>query len=125
MKGYVKIKESSYLEHWEINNIYGWSMSKKWPVDSFKWVEDLCEVDEGFIKSYNENSKEGNFWWKKSDSRIHLTFLITLINFILLLRKSFCTYEYMDEREKFNEASLPEKEDLCSNLNMEDITNLD
>ena len=62
---------------------------------------------------------------KKSDSRIHLTFLITLINFILLLRKSFCTYEYMDEREKFNEASLPEKEDLCSNLNMEDITNLD
>ena len=30
-------------------------------MDSFKWVEDLCEVDEGFIKSYFENSKEGNF----------------------------------------------------------------
>ena len=24
-------------------------------------MQDLCEVDEGFIKSYFENSKEGNF----------------------------------------------------------------
>ena len=31
-------------------------------------------------------------------------------------------YEYMDDREKFNEMSLPEKEDFYSHLNMEDIT---
>ena len=30
--------------------------------------------------------------------------------------------EYIDDWEKFNEASLPEKEDFYSHLNMEDIT---
>ena len=28
----------------------------------------------------------------------------------------------MDEREKFNETLLPEKEEFCSSLNMDDIT---
>ena len=31
----------------------------------------------------------------------------------------------MDDWEKFNETSLPEKEDFFGNLNMEDITNAD
>ena len=31
----------------------------------------------------------------------------------------------MDEWEKFNETSLPEKEDFCSNINMDDITDAD
>ena len=31
----------------------------------------------------------------------------------------------MDEWEKFNETSLPEKEKCYNNLNMEDITNAD
>ena len=31
----------------------------------------------------------------------------------------------MDEWEKFNETSLPEKGEFFSNLNMEDITNAD
>ena len=42
--------------------------------------------------------------------------------FILLLRKGVYPYEYMDDWEKFNETSLPEKEDFYSHLNMEDIT---
>ena len=33
--------------------------------------------------------------------------------------------EYMDDYEKFNETSLPEKEDFYSGLNMEDITDSD
>ena len=41
--------------------------------------------------------------------------------FILLLRKGVYPYEYMDDWEKFNEATLPKKEEFCSNLNMEDI----
>ena len=41
--------------------------------------------------------------------------------FILLLRKGVHPYDYMDEWEKFNEATLPEKEEFYSNLNMEDI----
>ena len=31
----------------------------------------------------------------------------------------------MDDWEKFNETSLPEKEDLCSCLKMEDIADAD
>ena len=33
--------------------------------------------------------------------------------------------EYMNEWEKFNETSLPEKEEFYSNLNKEDITDAD
>ena len=41
------------------------------------------------------------------------------------MRKRVYPYEYMDDWEKFNETSLPEKENFYSNLNMEDITDAD
>ena len=45
--------------------------------------------------------------------------------FTLLLRKGVYPYEYIDDLEKFNKTSLPEKEDYCSHLNMEDIIDAD
>ena len=42
-----------------------------------------------------------------------------------MLRKGVYPYEYMDDREKFNETSLLEKENFYSHLNMEDITDAD
>ena len=42
-----------------------------------------------------------------------------------MLKKGVYPYEYMDEYKKFNEATLPEKEEFYSNLNMEDITDAD
>ena len=45
--------------------------------------------------------------------------------FILLLRKGVYPYQHMDGWENFNKASLPEKEDFYSHLNMEDITDAD
>ena len=42
-----------------------------------------------------------------------------------MLRKGVYHYEYMDDLEKFNETSLPEKEDFYNYLNMEDITDAD
>ena len=38
------------------NNLYGWKMSQKLPVSSFKWVEEISKFDEHFIKDYDENS---------------------------------------------------------------------
>ena len=48
-----------------------------------------------------------------------------LNKFILLLRKGVYPYEYMDSWERFNETSLPSKENFYSNLNMEDIDDID
>ena len=45
--------------------------------------------------------------------------------FVLLLRKGAYPYEYVDTWEKFSEISLPSKEDFYSNLNMEDISDID
>ena len=48
-----------------------------------------------------------------------------LNKFILLLRKGVYPYEYMDSWQRFDETSLPDKEAFHSNLNMEDITDVD
>ena len=45
--------------------------------------------------------------------------------FILLLRKGVYPCQYMDDREKFNETPLPEKEDFYIYLNMEDVVDVD
>ena len=45
--------------------------------------------------------------------------------FILLLRKGVYPYDYMGNWEKFNEKTLPEKEEFYTSLNMEDITDAD
>ena len=42
-----------------------------------------------------------------------------------MLRKGVYPYECLDSWERFNETSLPSKEDLYSNLNMENIDDID
>ena len=61
MKNYNKNIESSYLMYLDANNLYGWSMTQKLPVDGFKWIEEdnLSKVNEKFIKHYDENSDKG------------------------------------------------------------------
>ena len=57
-------------------------------------------------------------WWK--NFLIHRNLRV-----FLLLWKCVYPYEYMDDWEKFNETSLPEKKDFYSHSNMEYITNAD
>ena len=47
------------------------------------------------------------------------------LNKFIFLLKGVYPYEYMDSWERFNETSLPDKEAFYSNLNMEDITDVD
>ena len=61
MKDYDKNKESSYLKYWDVNNLYGWAMSQKLPVNNFEWIKDTSQFNEDFIKNYNEESDEGYF----------------------------------------------------------------
>ena len=61
MSNHDKRKIISYLMYLDANNLYGWEMSLKLPVNGFKWVRDLSKFNESFIKNYNENSDRGYF----------------------------------------------------------------
>ena len=61
MKNYDKSHESSYLKYLDANNLYGWTMSQRLPINGFKWVKNLSKFNENFIKKYDENSDEGYF----------------------------------------------------------------
>ena len=36
MKYYDKNKESSYIQYWDVNNLYGWAILQKLPVNDFQ-----------------------------------------------------------------------------------------
>ena len=58
MKNYNNNEESSYIQYLDANNLYGWAMSIKLPVNGFKSI-DNNEVNEDFIKNYDENKDKG------------------------------------------------------------------
>ena len=59
MKNYDKNKESSYIQYLDTNDLYGWEMSQKLPVNGFKWIKNVTEIDEKLIKKYDEDSDKG------------------------------------------------------------------
>ena len=61
MKDYDKNRESSYIQYWDINYLYGRAMSQKLPVNNFEWIKDTSQFNEDFIKNYNEEGNEGYF----------------------------------------------------------------
>ena len=61
MRDYDKIKQSSYLKYWDVNNLYGWAMSQKLPLGNLKSVGETSEFNKDFIKSYNDEIDDGCF----------------------------------------------------------------
>ena len=61
MKDFDINKESSYLVYCDVKNLYVWIVSQKVPVNDFKWVEDILNIWESFLKSCNDKSNEGFF----------------------------------------------------------------
>ena len=51
MKDYDKNKESSYLKYRDVNNLYGWAMSQKLPVNKFEWIEETSQFNKHFMKN--------------------------------------------------------------------------
>ena len=41
MKYYDKNKKSSYFQYWNVNNLYGWTMPQKLPVNNFEWIKGV------------------------------------------------------------------------------------
>ena len=61
MKDHNKNKESSYVQYWYVNNLYGWAISQKLPLNNFEWIKDTSQFNEYFIKSYYEEIDKGYF----------------------------------------------------------------
>ena len=63
MKNYDKNIESSYIKYLDANNLYGWTMSQKLPVNGFKWVKEkkLSKFNEDFIKTLMKIVREAIF----------------------------------------------------------------
>ena len=54
MKDYDRKKKPSYIQYLDANNVYGKAMTEKLTVRGFKWVNDISEIDEDFVKDYNK-----------------------------------------------------------------------
>ena len=78
IKNYDRSKESSYLQYWDVNNLYGWAMSQKLPVNNFEWIKDTSQFNEDFMKNYNEESDEGYFL------EVDVQYLKNYMNFIMI-----------------------------------------
>ena len=60
-KNYDENEESSYIQDFDANNLYGWVMSQKLLVTGFKRIKKLSKIDQDFIKYYDENGDIGYF----------------------------------------------------------------
>ena len=76
MKEYDKNKESSYLKYWDVNNLYGWAMSQKLPVNNFEWIEDTFQFNEDIIKNIMKKVLKDIF------SRLMFNILKNYMNFV-------------------------------------------
>ena len=59
MEDYDKNKESSYIQYWDINNLYDWAMSQNLPENTFEQMKDIPQFHEDFFKKYDEESDKG------------------------------------------------------------------
>ena len=47
----IKKIDWSYIEYLDTNNLYGWAMSQKLPLNGFKWVKNVSKFNEDFVKT--------------------------------------------------------------------------
>ena len=106
MKNYDKNKESSFLMYVDANNLYGWAMSKKFPVDSFKWVDDLSMFTEDFIKSYDEEGDVGYL-------------LVVDLEYPIKVRMLHSDFPFLPDRMKVNKV----KKLVCNVSDKENYSN--
>ena len=50
MKDYDKSEESSFIQYWDGNNLYGQAMSQNLPVNNFDSIKGTSQFSENLIK---------------------------------------------------------------------------
>ena len=76
MKYYDKIKESSYFQVWDVNNLYGWVMSQKLLVNTIKYAS---QFNEDFIENYDEESDMKDIFLKLIFNTLKIYIIVTMI----------------------------------------------
>ena len=61
MKDYDKNKESSYIQYWDINNLYEREMLQKLLLNNFERIKDTSQFNKVFIKNYDEKAMKDIF----------------------------------------------------------------
>ena len=77
-KMYDKNKESSYLQYWDISNLYDWTMSQKLPLNNFDWINDTSQFNKDFIKTITNKVGKDIFL------KLVLNILKNYMNFIII-----------------------------------------
>ena len=62
----------------EFNNLYGWVMTQKRPLNKFEWIEDTSQFNEDFIENYKEKIDKDVF------SKFIFIILQNVMNFIMI-----------------------------------------
>ena len=93
------------------------------------YLEYISNKDELLIfnclKCSKNHKKHFNNYLIKRFANTYKFYNGDINKFCLMLRKGAYPYEYMDTWKRFDETSLPDKENFYSNLKMEGITNGD
>ena len=79
MKDYAKNKELSYIQYWDVNNVYGWAMLQKLPVNNFEWIKYTSQLNEDFIKKTIKKKGINNIF-----SKLTFIMLKNYMNFITI-----------------------------------------
>ena len=106
MPNYNSQQLSTYLTYLDPNNLYGWAMCKKLPLNSFLWSSNLNKYTSNFIKNYNENSDLGYLLevdvnYPKHVHKLHSDMSLLSVRQNKLLttfedkKKLFCTHIYI------------------------------
>ena len=62
MKNYDPTKLSSFLKHLDANNLYGWAMCRKLPLNNFEWIDNPNEIfTTKTILDYDEETNDKGY----------------------------------------------------------------